>query len=50
MSHSKRVGTAAESLVVDFLQRHGFRYAERRALRGVNDCGDVTGIPGVVGE
>ena len=50
MSRSKRVGTAAESLVVDFLQRHGFRYAERRALRGVNDCGDVTGLPGVVIE
>lgn len=50
MSKSKRTGTAAETLVVNFLKAHGFRYAERRALAGVNDCGDVTGLPGVVVE
>jgi hypothetical protein len=50
VSKSKRTGTVAESLVVSFLKGHGFRYAERRALAGVNDCGDVTGIPGVVVE
>jgi hypothetical protein len=50
VSRSKRVGTAAETLVVNFLRLGGFRYAERRALMGTNDCGDVTGIPGVVVE
>lgn len=50
MNKPKRIGTAAETLVVDFLRLHGFRYAERRALAGVNDCGDVTGLPGVVIE
>jgi hypothetical protein len=50
VSRSKRVGTAAETLVVDFLRLAGFRYAERRALKGQADCGDVTGLPGVVIE
>lgn len=50
MSASKRKGTAFESAVVDWLQGHGFPYAERRALSGKNDRGDVAGIPGVVLE
>lgn len=50
MSASKRKGTSAESAVVKCLQEHGFPYAERRALAGVNDRGDVAGIPGVVVE
>ena len=50
MSKSKQKGTAWERRFVDYLVAHGFPYAERRALEGVNDRGDVSGIPGVVCE
>lgn len=50
MSPSKQKGTQAESAVVAYLIEHGFPHAERRALAGVNDKGDVSGIPGVVVE
>lgn len=50
MSRSKQKGTAAETAVVRFLNEHGFPVAERRALAGINDKGDVTGIPGLVIE
>lgn len=50
MSRSKAKGTAFEREVVDFLRGHGFPAAERRAMEGVNDRGDVAGIPGVVVE
>lgn len=47
---SKRKGTEAERKVVEYLQANGFPYAERRALAGALDKGDVTGVPGVVLE
>lgn len=50
MSASKQKGTAAETAVVRYLQAHGFPYAERRTLAGVNDRGDIAGLPGVVLE
>lgn len=50
MSKSRAKGTLAESALVNFLRGHGHPYAERRALRGNCDCGDVAGIPGVVIE
>lgn len=50
MSESKRKGTAAETAVCAFLRTAGFPYAERLALQGNKDRGDVTGIPGVVLE
>ena len=50
MSTSRRKGTAWESAVVEFLRGHGFPYAERRALSGSQDRGDVTGVPGVMLE
>lgn len=50
MSKSKRKGTAAESEVVAALIRAGFVHAERRALAGALDKGDVLGIPGWVFE
>lgn len=50
MNRSKNVGTAAESAVVRFLAANGFPHAERRALRGSLDCGDVTGTPGICWE
>ena len=42
---SKRKGTEAERKVVEYLQAQGFTGAERRALAGANDKGDIAGIP-----
>jgi len=50
MNRSKQKGTAWESAVVAYLQKNGQPYAERRALHGTLDKGDVSGIPGVVIE
>lgn len=50
VSAARQKGTAAESAVVRYLADHGFPTAERRALHGALDQGDVTGIPGVVVE
>lgn len=47
---SKAKGTAAEVAVVRYLNAHGYPHAERRALAGVNDRGDVSGMPGCVVE
>ena len=46
----KAKGTAAESAVVAYLQTVGFKYAERLALSGSQDRGDITGVPGIVFE
>lgn len=46
----KDIGTAAESAVVKALRAHGFPHAERRALAGAYDLGDITGTPGLVWE
>lgn len=45
MSKSKQKGTAAESALVKFLAANGFPNAERRALTGEFDQGDITGTP-----
>jgi len=50
MSAAKAKGTAAETAVVRFLQANGYPHAERRALAGFLDRGDVAGIPGLVIE
>jgi hypothetical protein len=50
MSASKRKGTAWESAVVQFLRENGVPNAERRALNGNKDRGDIAGIPGVAIE
>jgi len=50
VNRPKQKGTAAESAVVSFLRTQGFPYAERLALQGGKDRGDVTGIPGIVVE
>lgn len=50
MSKSRDRGTRWESAIVGYLQEHGFPYAERRALAGALDKGDVTGVPGVMVE
>lgn len=48
VNKSKSVGTKAESAVVRAAQTRGFFGAERRALRGRSDVGDVLLCPGVV--
>lgn len=45
MSAAKRKGTAAETEVVNALHRAGFIHAERRALAGALDKGDILGVP-----
>lgn len=51
MSKQRQKGTRAESAVVSYLKDNGFPYAERRALHGTNDKGDITGVgPDVVLE
>lgn len=50
MSKQRAKGTRGENLVVEALIRAGFVHAERRALNGINDKGDITGIPGWVFE
>jgi hypothetical protein len=50
VSKSKAKGTTWETAVVSYLRGRGAIHAERRALNGVKDRGDVTGVPGVVIE
>lgn len=50
MSASKARGTRWESKIVDYLRANGVPHAERRALGGSSDRGDIAGIPGVVVE
>lgn len=50
VNRSKRKGTAAESAVVAYAKRRGVPFAERRALNGGKDRGDIVGIAGVVLE
>lgn len=41
MTASKQKGTAAETALVHYLREHGFGQAERRALAGNQDKGDI---------
>lgn len=50
MSRPKDIGTIAERGLVDFLRTHGWPHAERRALAGTADMGDVVGCSGLVFE
>jgi hypothetical protein len=50
VNRPKAIGTAAETAVVRYLITAGFPQAERRALRGTYDFGDITGTPGLVWE
>lgn len=47
---SKDIGTDAERAVVRYLQANGWPHAERRALRGQLDAGDIAGTPGICWE
>ena len=44
MTRSKDIGTAGETAVVKVLRVSGFPDAERAALRGNQDIGDITGV------
>jgi hypothetical protein len=46
----KQIGTRGETAVVRALRRLGYPGAERRALAGSNDLGDILICPGVIGE
>ena len=50
MSKQRQIGTKAESAVVSYLREHGFGGAERRALHGNTDLGDILVCPGVIAE
>ena len=50
MSKAKQKGTAAETAVVRYLRDNGFIHAERRALHGTLDKGDITGCGPIVFE
>lgn len=50
LTASKAKGTRFESEVVGYLQENGVPHAERRALNGKNDRGDIAGIVGAVLE
>lgn len=50
MSRQRAKGTAAETAVVNYLRGQGFPHAERRALAGSADRGDVAGLIGTVIE
>lgn len=50
MSASKKKGTAWETAVVGYLRQNGVTHAERRALTGNKDRGDIAGIPGIAIE
>lgn len=47
MSENKDKGTKAETAVVRYAIQCGWPHAERRALSGTGDRGDITGIIGV---
>lgn len=47
---SGNIGTWTAERVVRYLRANGFPTAERTALHGANDIGDITGTPGVVWE
>lgn len=50
MSPSRRKGTSTETAVVNYLRTRWWPYAERRALHGSLDLGDITGTPGICWE
>ena len=49
-NRSRAKGTLGESAVVDYFRQRGWKYAERRALNGNLDRGDLAGVPGLVAE
>lgn len=50
VNRPKAIGTAGETAVVRYVAAHGFNGAERIALHGIADQGDVSLCPGVMVE
>lgn len=50
MNKSKQIGTRGETAVVKALRANGFPGAERRALAGAHDLGDILMCPGIIVE
>jgi hypothetical protein len=50
MSASRAKGTGAETAVVNYLRDNGWPHAERRALGGAKDRGDIAGVVSTVIE
>lgn len=50
VNRSKNIGTAGETAVVRWIRNNGWPHAERRALAGSTDLGDVVGMPGICVE
>jgi hypothetical protein len=50
VTNSKNKGTMAETTVVRYLRSTYWPHAERRALAGGQDKGDITGTPGLAWE
>jgi len=50
MTASKQRGTRWETAIVDYLRARGWPHAERRALNGNRDRGDIAGVVGWVIE
>jgi hypothetical protein len=50
MNRPKKIGTASETATVRALRTLGFPQAERAALAGTADRGDITGTPGICWE
>lgn len=50
MSKNKAKGTSAETALVNYLKVNGFPLAERKAMQGKHDAGDVTGTIGLAWE
>ena len=46
MSKQRAKGTAAETAVLRYVRGEGFPWAERMALTGAADCGDISLLPG----
>ena len=49
-NRSKNIGTSAETHVVRYLQANGFPHADRRALKGSLDVGDILVCKGLIVE
>lgn len=50
MSKAKQKGTSFETQIVEYLRECGWTHAERRALTGTHDKGDITGTGSLVWE
>jgi len=50
VNRSKNIGTSAETHVVRYLQANGFPNADRRALKGSLDVGDILVCKGLIVE